>query len=391
MPVDVLDKKLCSGCGACFNICPKKCIQMQPDMCGFLYPVIDKTRCIGCGLCDKVCPIVNSSRWVELNPVSVNAAWSKDDDVRYSSTSGGIFSELANQVIMEGGSVAGAAYGEDGGVEHQVVQDVKGIERLRQSKYLQSDMKDIYRQIRTLLDKQTVLFCGTPCQVVALKQFLGEDTLNLLTIDFICRGVNSPKAYRSWIGELEQNYSAKVRRVWFKYKENGWKESPRCTRIDFDNGVKIVQNGKENVFMCGYLGPNLYIRPSCSTCKFKGDKRGSDITVGDFWGIKESMDDNKGTSFVQVNTGKGLQLINSIRKRIYIYECSSDDVRAGNRCMHESVVIHPKSEEFFCKLSGGGIPFSKLVYKYSKKSLTQRIRAVVGRAVRKIKKRIKYK
>lgn len=385
MPVNVLDKRLCCGCSACANICPKKCIQMQPDECGFLYPIIDKDGCIGCEMCNKVCPVTNPIN-KEISPMSVNAAWSKNKDLRYNSTSGGIFSELANYVVIQGGSVAGAAYGEFGVVEHHIENDIKGIERLRQSKYVQSNMKDIYVKIRLLLEKQTVLFCGTPCQVAALKNFLGKNTSNLITVDFICRGVNSPKAYRSWLQELEGKYSARVKRVWFKYKEEGWKKSPRCTRIDFDNGTKIVQKGSENTFMCGYLGANLYIRPSCSACKFKGNYRGSDITVGDFWGIKEAMDDDGGTSLLQINTQKGLQLVEGIRKKINIFECSSDDVLAGNICMYESVTINPKSEEFLRKLDGN-ILFSKLVDKYSKKTLLKRIRSKLGRMIFMIRER----
>lgn len=384
MSVNVLDKRLCCGCSACANICPKKCIRMQSDICGFLYPIMDKNGCIGCGLCDKVCPAMNPIN-EEISPISVNAAWSKNRDLRYNSTSGGIFSELANHVVMRGGSVAGAAYGKYNIVEHQIANDIRGIELLRQSKYVQSDMGDIYVKVRLMLEKKTVLFCGTPCQVAALKKFLGKDSSKLITIDFICRGVNSPKAYQSWIRELESNYSARVKRIWFKYKENGWKKSPRCTRVDFENGTTIVQKGRENIFMCGYLEANLCIRPSCSECKFKGNYRCSDITLGDFWGIKESMDDDGGTSLLQINTQKGQQLVKDIHKKISIYECLFNDVRSGNICMYESVKINSKSEEFLRKLDGN-IPFSKLVHKYSKRTLFKRIKSKFMRTIFKIRK-----
>lgn len=375
MPIEILDKKLCSGCSACANICPKQCIKMLKDSCGFYYPFVDKTICIDCNLCNKVCPIIDRSKLVASIPISVNAAWSKDEELRYSSTSGGIFSELANQVILEGGCVVGAAYGKDNTIEHQIVNDLNGVQRLKQSKYAQSDMNTVYKCIKSILPKQTVLFSGAPCQVGGLKAFLGKEIPNLITIDFICRGVNSPKAYKYWLQELEFKKSAKVERVWFKYKEDGWKNSPRCTRLDFSNGETIIQKGEENLFMLGYLGPNLYIRPSCGDCRFKGDRRYSDITVGDFWGIDMSLDDDGGTSLLQINTNKGIQLVNSIRKKINIYECTSEDIRRGNICMDNSVKINAKSEEFLQKL-GGDIPFSKLVEKYSKKTIIERIKNI---------------
>lgn len=164
------------------------------------------------------------------------------------------------------------------------------MEKIRQSKYIQSDTKDIYRQIKELLGKnEYVAFCGAPCQVAALQKFLEHDYEKLLTIEFICRGMNSPKAYRAWLDEIEKREAQEVDRVWFKYKENGWKSSPRCTRVDFKKGSYKVYTGKDNLFMEGYLGPNLYIRPSCGKCEFKGLPRCGDITLADFWGIEESM------------------------------------------------------------------------------------------------------
>lgn len=376
MPIDIYDKRLCNGCAACANICPTACLSMQPDECGFLYPYIEKSRCIGCELCKKVCPM-DSDHMQEgrssHSPLSIYAAWSKDREVRYHSTSGGMFSELGNYVLKTGGCVVGAAYGNENIIEHQIITDVSGIEKLRQSKYAQSNINEIYSKIKILLKKQNVLFCGTPCQVAGLKSFLGKENSNLYTVDFICRGVNSPKAYRYWLKELEENEHAKVVRVWFKYKEDGWKASPRCTRLDFDNEKILILKGKDNLFMSGYLGPNLYIRPSCGECMFKGENRYSDITIGDFWGIDESLDDDQGTSVFQVNTSKGQELLTGIQDNIYAYECSAEQVRQGNICMEKSVTINLKSKKFLQNL-GGTIPFSKLLKKYTRKGVGDKIR-----------------
>lgn len=373
MPINIRDKRLCSGCAACFNICPKECISMEIDSCGFEYPSVDKVICINCELCNGVCPIINKEKLKVGEPLSVNAAWSKDVELRYNSTSGGIFSEIAKCVVRQGGVVAGAAYRQNHMIEHQIVKDETGIVKLRQSKYAQSSIGDVYKTIKVLIKNHIVLFCGTPCQIAGMKSFLGKEEGNLITMDFICRGVNSPKAYRAWLNEIESRCNTKIIRVWFKYKEDGWKKSPRCTRLDFSNGDIVIQKGEQNSFMCGYLESNLYIRPSCSKCKFKGRNRYSDITVGDFWGVNPNFDDDKGTSFVQINTAKGDELIKSIQQNVHIYSYSVDDIGKGNICMDNCVEIHPKSEEFLQRI-GEDIPFTRLVNKYTNNTWKKKIK-----------------
>ena len=380
MPINIVNKKLCSGCAACFNICPKNCISMKPDSCGFVYPFVDKAICINCELCQHICPIINKERLKAGKPLSVNVAWSKNAELRYNSTSGGMFSEIAYQIIIQGGSVVGAAYGKDNMVVHQIVKDAAGIEKLRQSKYVQSSIDNIYKIIKNLLENQIVLFCGAPCQVAGLKSFLGSRYTNLITMDFICHGVNSPKAYRAWLEESESRQKAKVIRVQFRYKEDGWKKSALCTRLDFSNGDIVIQRGIENAFMCGYLSSNLFVRPSCSECKFKGRNRYSDITVGDFWGVDSSLDDDKGTSFVQVNTTEGLALINAIHQNIFIYEDLGDNIGKGNPCMDYSVEIDPRSEEFLKKI-GKEKSFSWLVDKYINNTLKKRMKSFIKRRI----------
>lgn len=233
---------------------------MTEDETGFQYPVVDHEACIECKLCEKRCPVLHSERPEHCERPMVYAARTKDSDLRFRSTSGGIFSELAAYVIEQGGAVCGARYDADNLVEHFLIEDVQDIEKIRQSKYMQSRIGDVYQAIKKQIQSnRLVAFCGTPCQVAGLYQYLGHDYENLLTFDFICRGVNSPKAFRYWLDEIEKENNSKAVRVWFKYKQNGWKASPRCTRVDFSNGQFKVYGGAENTFMCGYLGPNLYI------------------------------------------------------------------------------------------------------------------------------------
>lgn len=381
MLVEGVDKNVCTGCAACYNSCPQNCIKMLQDEMGFLYPNIDETKCKHCGLCTKICPIINKVENKNNTYPDVYAAWSNSEEIRYKSTSGGAFSELATYVLERGGIVAGAEYNQDNLVVHTLIDSIEGLEKIRQSKYVQSDIKDTYKQIKQqLLTGRSVAFCGAACQVAGLYSYLGSKPDNLITFDFICRGMNSPKAYKFWLEEIEEKYKAKVTRVWFKYKKNGWKQSPRCTRIDFDNGTTCILEGENNTFMVGYLDLNLYIRTSCGDCHFKGTPRIADITLADFWGISSDLDDNKGTSLIMANNEKGQKFIELASSRMNICKRNYEEISGGNVCAEKSVEINPKSSEFLISL--GSKPFSKLLKKYMGITIVSRIK-------KKIKKLLK--
>ena len=265
-----LEKDQCTGCGLCENVCPANAISMIADSTGFKYPLIN-SNCVDCNLCEKACCQRSNDLLERYETPKIFASWSKDYCTRYNSTSGGLFSEFARAILVENGYLAGAQYNKKNLVEHILVNNEQGLSRIRQSKYIQSDSLDIYKKVKQKLnDGVKVIYCGAPCQVAALYTYLGKDYDNLLTLDFICRGMNSPKAYQAWLNEIEENKNSKVTKVWFKSKINGWKSSPYCTRVDFLDGSYTVYDGDENLFMRGYLGPNLYIRPSCGKCEFKG-------------------------------------------------------------------------------------------------------------------------
>lgn len=357
-----LEKEECTGCSACANICPKNAIIMVDDECGFKYPKIG-VDCIECNMCESVCHNRLKLDTGINDNVDVYAAWSLDEEIRFTSTSGGIFSEIAKQILKSNGCICGAVYNDENLVEHVIVDNEIGVNRLRQSKYIQSNINDAYIQIKKrLMTGQVVAFCGAPCQVAALHAYLGKNYKNLLTIDFICRGMNSPKAYKAWLNEIEEEQESKAVKVWFKYKKNGWKKSPRCTRIDFEDGTNKVYDQNKNLFMCGYLGPNLYIRPSCAKCEFKGIDRKSDITLADFWKIDHKLDDDKGTSLILVNSPKGKNIFESIANNIFYKRMNIEDIMEGNVCFTDSVNINPDSERFLKALDTQ--KFSKLIKKY---------------------------
>ncbi len=380
-----IEKKQCTGCGACSNVCPKNAIKMEEDESGFKYPIINQDLCINCGMCKRTCPILekknNSTR---INPKTY-AAWSKDKDTRFNSTSGGLFTEIAKAVIKEKGYVVGAEYNEDNLVEHTIINKLEDIEKIRQSKYLQSDTKRIYKEAKEKLDNNSLLaFCGSPCQVAGLYKYLNKNYNNLLTIEFICRGMNSPKAYKTWLKEIEKKENKKVKKVWFKYKENGWKKSPKCTRIEFDDNTYKVYSNMDNSFMCGYLGPNLYIRPSCGECHFNGLPRQADITLADFWGIEEKYDDDQGTSLVLSNTEIGDQWIEKIKDKINIHEKNINDIEKGNVCFKTAVKINPKSKDFLKNINEDN--FSEMIKKYSKESIFKKIIKYSKKIINRIKR-----
>lgn len=346
--------KRCTGCGACKAVCPVQAIFMEADNEGFWHPQINRDLCIHCGRCSEVCPVYDHNvTLVNKNSEEYNiyAAWSLNPQIRYESTSGGIFSELAGTFMREGGVICGAVYDKQNMVCHIVSDKIEDIERLRQSKYVQSDMGDVYREIaKKLKQGRKVLFCGTPCQCAGIYRycFMNHiDSDRLWLVDFICRGSNSPKVYRKFLDELEEKYQSHIIRVWFKNKYYGWNRF--STKIELENGACYLEDRYHDVYIRGYIEENLYIRPSCSECRFKGFYRTADISLADFWGIKlqdSDQDTDGGTSMVMIHTKKGQLLWNAISDAVYKVEKSLKDVTNGNECFFSSAQPGKHREEF---------------------------------------------
>jgi len=389
--IDKIKKELCTGCNACFNVCPENCIEMIVDEIGFRYPKVNYDKCTNCKVCIKTCPSLNkpliAGNWREPK---VFAAWSLNESIRLNSTSGGIFSELAKEIILDGGLVVGARYNEQHLVEHEMIESIDDIEKLRQSKYVQSDIGDIFTRIEVKLkEERLVAFCGSPCQVAGLLNYLKRPYDNLITFDFVCRGTNSPKAYTKYMEMLEKKYNSKIEKVWFKNKTYGWNRF--STRIDCKNGKTYIKDRYSDLYMRGYIEENLYMRPCCFDCKYKDFPRVADITLADFWGVAAKdpkLDPDKGTSLIMVNSRKGLQLFNSISEKTFQKESTLEVALPGNVSIVKSAVKNSQSDQFLMMLDD--YPFDVCFKKCVKNNLLKIIKKRVRLIIKRIKTSIKW-
>lgn len=321
--IQINRKEDCCGCNACGDVCAHGAISFSVDQEGFWYPHVDADACVNCRLCERVCPMLHldeAKNFGQREPKTYGA-WHKNIAIRFDSTSGGVFSALANAMYKEGGYVSGAVFNEDWTVSNFISNNKKDLPRLRSSKYVESNAEGLYKEIkRLLLAGEKVLACGSPCQMAALRTYLRKDYENLLVVDFVCRATNSPKAYRRYLDMLEEVYGGKIVSIKAKNKDRGWRSLAR--KVVFDNGKVYYGEGHEDHYRRGYHY-NFYERPCCYDCKFKGLPRFSDITLGDFWGIEKvdpSLDDNLGTSLLLVNTDKGQAFLEKIQSRLVIKE-----------------------------------------------------------------------
>ncbi|WP_446424586.1 polysaccharide pyruvyl transferase family protein [Mailhella sp.] len=303
----------CTGCSACVHACPVSAIHMQMDGEGFLSPVIDEAHCIDCGHCVQICPVAHPA--FENDPSPRCFAAMASDELRLESSSGAVFPVLAEAVLEQGGAVCGAAFLDDWSVGHIIVEDRLGLERLKGSKYVQSDMGECFPQVKALLEAgRLVLFSGTPCQVAGLRAFLRKEYERLQTVDIICHGTPSPGVWNGW---LKENFNtAEIESIRFRDKRTlSWKDSARLS-IE-RHGQEIGWENYNTGDFYPAFGTNLILRRSCGECRFNCLPRQGDLTIGDFWGIekiKKSMNDGKGTSIVLVNNARGQNMLDTVTK-----------------------------------------------------------------------------
>ncbi len=386
MPIDI-KKESCCGCWACINVCPRDAIEMKEDEEGFLYPSIDEEICSQCELCKKVCPVLNKpQRKGTIESPIVLASWNKDGAIRQVSSSGGVFSVLANSILEEGGIVFGAAFTRDSLVEHKAIFDKEGLGQLRGSKYLQSRIGKTYKEAQGYLKQgKTVLFSGTPCQIGGLYAFLGKEYENLLTCDIVCHGVPSPRVFNKYLEYLETHYNSKAISVSFRDKRLGWKLF--STSIKFEDNNEYSLPLSQDAFMIGFLR-NIYLRPSCHRCPFTNIYRIGDITLADFWGIgskRPDLDDDKGTSLILINTEKGRTLFKGCEENLFYSESSLEQAIKGNPCLVQPSKPSKRRDEFFKDFKEK--PFEIVMKKYM--SPPSRMRIMMSRVKGVIKKVLK--
>lgn len=387
--IQITDREKCCGCNACGDICPQKAITFKIDIEGFWYPEINKDSCVDCHLCEKICPIINIQDLKKNDyskPNHTIAAVNRNMQVRWNSTSGGAYTAFAEAMLEQGGYISGAVYNEGfTGVHNYVTNHFEDLERLRSSKYLQSNAEGIYSEIKRLLTQgEKVMACGTPCQMAALRSFLRKDYDNLIIIDFICRGVNSPKVYRAYLDSLEKKYNSKIIQVKAKNKELGWRNLTR--KVSFENGQSYYGVFMDDDFRRGYH-TNVFCRPSCYDCQFKGFPRIADITLADFWGIERvdnNLDDDIGTSMILLNSKKGEQFFASVKDKLVYREVAFDTIFGGNKALISSIT--PSSinrHSFFADLDKNGFEYVKDLYfpLQTKISLKSRIKAELKKYV----------
>ena len=373
--ITVKEKEHCTGCYACANICPKGCISMETDQEGFWYPEVDYSQCIECGRCIKVCPIIQIPLQGrnERNEPLAYGCYNKNESVRLESSSGGLFTLIAEEVIGVGGVVFGARFDDKFNVIHDHAESLDDLDLFRGSKYVQSSIGTSYEKAREFLrEGRLVLFTGTPCQIGGLKYYLGRDYDNLLCQDIVCHGVPSPRVWQKYVAYREERAGAPARRISFRRKKEGWKKY--SVSFFFENNTEYVQIHSKDLYMQAFL-KDICLRPSCHACHFKTINRHSDLTLADFWGIQNiapELDDDKGTSFVIVHSEKGHKLLERIKDEVVAQEVDVWDGAKYNSAMVKSVAKHPKREEFFAALDHEDI--DSLITRLCRDKLTVRIR-----------------
>lgn len=350
----ICDGSACTGCGACYNICPQQCISMIRDNEGFIYPIIDEDRCINCMSCIKNCPcncgsaIDNTS--IEKKHLSVYAGKSRDAALRKKSSSGAVFSLLSKIVIDSGGCVCGAVFDEEFNVHHTVAYDIETFKGMRGSKYVQSEIYDILPVIeKELQTGKPVLFSGTPCQIAGLGSFLGKEYDNLISVEVVCHGAPSPKVWGDYVKSKKS--AGVISYINFRDKKDSWKSysisfNYKCGKID----SKFFLN---DAYMKGFIS-DLYLRKSCYNCMFKENNSFADIELGDCWGIEnicKELDDDIGTSVIVIKSNKGKRFFDKICDSIDYTALKYSDVVKYNPSIAASSDRIKLRESFFEKYS----------------------------------------
>lgn len=331
--IKITDKSMCVGCGACVQSCPINCISLATDEEGFRYPIVDVERCVECGKCERVCPTINSLDNSSNGTTDVWCVKNLNEKIRFDSSSGGVFSAIAEYIVRNNGVVFGVSMSDEcKSAEHIAVQLSGDLRRLRGSKYLQSNIGNSYLAAKAYLQQgREVLFSGTPCQIKGLKLFLNKEYKNLICVEVICHGVSSQKLWAKYVDFLQKKLKSKITNVNFRSKKYGWQ----------DFGMEYLTESESLHFEFNFEDPyfrmfnnNFCLRPSCYDCRSKDGQSGADITLGDFWNIETVYPDvncNEGISMVLLNSNYGKELFEKIKNGLF---CTNEglDYGVAKRC-----------------------------------------------------------
>lgn len=341
--MELVEKGKCTGCWACFNACEFNCIEMIGDNEGFCYPVIDKNKCIECGRCRRACPILNRENLRLYKVQNAYIVQNKNFDVLFQSSSGGFFSAVAEWVIKQGGIVYGAVFDEDFRVKHVGVRKMEDLGELRKSKYIQSNIGMLYRNIKKELDAgMLVCFCGTPCQVSGLSSYLQDKYTNLILMDFVCHGVGSPLI---WDKYLIKRNKKDIGHIYFRDKSKGYHYSK--IKIVYKDKTHYCSGTEADQYLRSYFS-NICLRTSCYNCSFKGSERVSDFTMWDCFDLdSRQIDDSYGASKVVLRTSNAEKIFTLILDNLLYEQCDISSLVESSFEMNKSVCLNPKRELFF--------------------------------------------
>lgn len=342
----IADRKHCTGCGACADICPAACISMKPSEEGFLFPSVDESRCMDCGVCGKACHVLNPPE--KHLPEKAFAAWSTDETVRTSSSSGGLYSVLGEYVLENGGVISGCRFGKNMILKHELCDRPGDTIRFRGSKYVQCFTDGIYRKIKDeLVAGRTVLFTGTPCQVAGLRAYLGRLFDNLIACDLVCHGIPSQKIFRSYLKRHRLSPDPEHSVIAFRDLK-GWGDF--YIRITERDDRKWRSDDTNNEFIRAFLSGYNY-NEACYECPYAGMERTGDLTLADFWGLGKTIpfngDPSKGCSLILVNTEKGRNLLLSVQDRLFLEERTTEEARLGNGQLRAPTQRQPMRDTFY--------------------------------------------
>ncbi len=345
--VEQMDQNKCCGCEACSNICPVNAIQFLPDELGFYYPKVDAGKCTLCGLCSMKCPQLNTIK-SRVNSCDIFAGYALDDSIVENSSSGGLFTVLAENFLnsYHDSSVVAVIWAEDYKSVYHTFGKLEDIESMRRSKYIQSHKGYIYREIKKRLDSgENILFIGCPCEVGGLMALLGDKNYNnLFLIDLVCQGPTSPKVMEEYVDLLEQKYHSKIKDINLRFN-GGRNWIPQWIKVRFQNGEQYIR-----VFYETELGVAVHYmqRAACYSCQWNGNRRQSDITLGDYHSADERADyyNNKGTSIAIINSSKGKELMELISSQIILIRADYADVVAKNPRVENSWDPLPGTRKF---------------------------------------------